>query len=181
MGHRHPGFRNHLARRYHNTPSCFLCCQSGNKVYLQPLSTEGQGLQEYPDRKIYGLNQFALAFGGGGRFRFSDCMNISLEFTQRKTFTDYLDDVSTSYVDQNRLLMARGPKTAELAFRGDEVHGGNYPPDGEQRGTPTEKDWYYIIGITAEIKFACIKNPFAGFSLRKSNNNWYSRKCPSVY
>ncbi len=38
---------------------------SGEKVFLKPLSTEGQGLAEYPDRKAYSLTQFTLPFGAG--------------------------------------------------------------------------------------------------------------------
>ena len=93
---------------------------NNQKVFLQPLSTEGQGLADYPDRKVYKLTQLAAAFGGGLRFALSDCSTISLEFSQRKTFTDYLDDVSTSHIDQSQLLAAKGPKAVELAFRGDE-------------------------------------------------------------
>jgi hypothetical protein len=44
----------------------------GNKVFLKPLSTEGQGLEEYPDRKPYKLTQFAIPLGVGVKFRISE-------------------------------------------------------------------------------------------------------------
>jgi hypothetical protein len=149
----------------------------GNKIYLQPLSTEGQGIAQYPDRKPYKLTQLAFAFGAGAKYAVSDFVNIGVEFSQRKTFTDYLDDVSSSFVDEQVLLDARGPKAVELAFRGDELPGNAaYPRAGEQRGTPTEKDWYYFLGITFEIKLSGIKNAINGFGNPLHGN--YNTRCP---
>ena len=147
--------------------------ETGNKVFLQPLGTEGQGLAEYPDRKKYKRVQPALAFGGGARIALNDDINVGVEFNQRKTFTDYLDDVSTTYADQNLLLAANGQKAVDLAWRGDEVPGGSsYPHAGEQRGTPTEMDWYYFIGIPFEIKLQRV------LSFKASSSPNYTR-CPS--
>jgi len=153
------------------------------KVYLQSLSTEGQGLAAYPDRKIYKLAQLAAAFGGGIKIAVTPCTSFSLEFSQRKTFTDYLDDVSTSYVDQNKLLFAKGQKAVDLAYRGDEVHNPSlYPPDGEQRGTPTEADWYYFFGVSADIRINCLKEKLSGlFSGGLGGRNRYNSQCPTVY
>ncbi|MDB5206652.1 MAG: outer rane beta-barrel protein [Flavisolibacter sp.] len=72
---------------------------SGTTVYLKPLSTEGQGLPEYPDRKPYSLTQFSIPFGGGLKYILSDNVMLDLEFGLRKTSTDYLDDVSTNFID----------------------------------------------------------------------------------
>lgn len=151
--------------------------QQGNKVYLQPLGTEGQGLPEYPSKKKYKLTQFAFAFGGGFRYAVSDHFNIGFELNQRKTFTDYLDDVSTTYADQQVLLNGNGPKAVEMAFRGDELPGNaNYPSDKEIRGTPTEKDWYYFIGLQVEVKWSGIRSLFN--NLTNANARSYNTKCP---
>jgi hypothetical protein len=164
---------------FHYNPYTFD--QAGKKVYLQPLSTEGQGLPEYPDRKVYPLTQKALAMGGGVRVAVSNCMFVSLEFSQRKTFTDYLDDVSTSFVDESKLLAARGAKAVELAFRGDEVNPAtNYPPHGEQRGTPTEADWYYFTALNVEMRLSCLKEKMSGALRHRVSRNYY-RKCPRFY
>ncbi len=152
----------------------------GEKVYLKPLSTEGQGLPDYPDWKEYKLTQFTLAFGGGLRFAVSNCTSLSLEFSQRKTFTDYLDDVSTNYIDQNKLLAAKGQRAVDVAYRTDEFNGSPYPPDGEQRGTPTEADWYYFVGINAEIKLNCLKNKFSGLMKQSGRSPRYT-KCPKFF
>ena len=122
--------------------------KAGNKVFLQPLSTEGEGLSAYPDRKEYKLTQFSIPFGGGLKFRLSETVQVGLELGIRKLFTDYLDDVSSTYVDQNILLTAKGSKAVELAFRGNEINtGAVYPAGGEQRGNPKRKDLYYFSGI----------------------------------
>ena len=121
---------------------------AGAKYFLQPLSTEGQGLAAYPDKKPYNLTQFSIPFGGGIKLNVSETLQIGIELGLRKLFTDYLDDVSTTYVDQATLLAERGSKAAELAYRGDEVNPNRiYPPNGEQRGNAKAKDLYYFSGI----------------------------------
>jgi hypothetical protein len=126
---------------------------TAGRVYLKPLSTEGQGLSAYPDRKPYSLTQFNLPFGGGIKFRVSDGVMIAWEIGLRKTSTDYLDDLSTTYVDQFDLLNERGQTAVDVAWRGDEVKTNPqlYPPGGTIRGGPDFKDWYYFSGITASF------------------------------
>lgn len=118
------------------------------KTYLKPLGTEGQGLAEYPSRKMYALTQFSLTYAVGLRYRINENIDLGIEFSQRKTFTDYLDDVSSTYVDQQVLLAGRGATAVELAYRGEPP----YPANGSQRGTPTENDWYYTGGLTLEFR-----------------------------
>jgi hypothetical protein len=78
---------------------------------------------------------------------------LAYELSARKTFTDYLDDVSKTYVDQVALGAARGQKAVEMAYRGGEVKDGNttYPEDGSIRGGSKYKDWYYFMGFTLYI------------------------------
>jgi hypothetical protein len=127
---------------------------SGQRIYLKPLSTEGQGLQQYPDSKPYSLTQLSLPFGGGFRYAISDDVRLGVEMGIRKTFTDYLDDLSTNYVDQNDLLAERGQVAVDLAYRGDEVPNGNsvYPAKGSQRGGAEQKDYYYFTGLTLSFR-----------------------------
>jgi len=145
----------------------------GNKHFLQPLSTEGQGLPQYPDRDPYKLTQFSIPLGIGIKYRVTDRVVLGYEFGLRKTFFDYLDDVSTTYVDQTTLLNAKGPKAVELAYRGGELHGGdpNYPVDGTTRGGSEFKDWYYFSGFTLTIDINTNKRLFN----RKGNG---SVDCP---
>jgi hypothetical protein len=120
-----------------------------HKIYLKPLSTEGEGLAQYPSRKNYNLTQLAIPFGGGIKLRITRSVVVAYEISFRKLFTDYLDDVSTNYISQATLLSAKGPEAVELAYRGNEVKNGSatYPADGTQRGSSKYKDWYYFSGI----------------------------------
>lgn len=130
---------------YHYNP--FTFDSAGNKVFLKPLSTEGEGLPQYPDRKPYNLTQLSLPVGGGLKIELSDNLEISGEIAWRKLFTDYLDDVSKTYVDQNVLLAAKGPQAVSLAYRGNEIGSGPYPADGTMRGNSKHMDWYYFGGL----------------------------------
>jgi len=124
---------------------------TGRKVYLKPLSTEGEGF--YQGRSNYSLSQFAIPFGGGVKYSLSDNVRVGFEIGLRKTNTDYLDDVSTNYVDQAILLANRGQQAVDMAYRGDELKGGaGYPIDGSQRGSAKNKDWYYFSGLTLQIR-----------------------------
>lgn len=127
----------------------FAYDENNDKVFLRPLHTEGQGLEEYPDRRQYSLFQLCIPFGAGARFKISDQFSIGMEFGFRKLFTDYLDDVSNSFVDPNVLTSKVGPKALEMAYRGDEVGGlyDPFPKNGTVRGNPKKDDWYYFGGV----------------------------------
>jgi hypothetical protein len=139
---------------------------TGSKFYLKPLSTEGQGLAAYPNKKNYSLTQLSIPFGGGIRWRLGDNMMLSYEIGLRKTSTDYLDDVSSKYVDQFALAAERGAKAVELAYRGNEKGGPPYPVEGTIRGGEKYKDWYYVSGLTLSIGINSNKG-FRGFGGNK--------------
>lgn len=126
--------------------------QSGNRVRLRPLGTEGQGLPQYPTRQPYDLFSFSFPFGAGVKAILNDNWTLGFEIGLRPTLTDYLDDVSTNYVDKNTLLTYRGQKSVDMAYRGDEITGkatpGSYPADGAIRGSAKYKDWYAFSGFT---------------------------------
>lgn len=113
------------------------------KTFLQPLSTEGEGLSEYPSRKKYSLNQFCLPFGIGWKMPLNAKWDISYEFGYRITFTDYLDDVSKTYINPSTLAFEKGPEAVQLAYRGKPTNN----ITGRQRGNPSIKDSYYFAGI----------------------------------
>lgn len=136
---------------------------SGNKVHLQPLSTEGQGLAAHPEKKPYKLTQFAIPFGAGIKFRVSDNAVLGYEIGLRKLFTDYLDDVSGRYPDQFALASERGMKAVEMSYRGGELKDGdpNFPAAGVKRGGKA-KDWYYFTGLTLTIAINSGQGGFLG-------------------
>jgi opacity protein-like surface antigen len=152
---------------FHFNPYAFDV--NNQKVFLKPLSTEGQGLAQYPDKKEYSLFQLNIPFGGGIKFALSENIHIGIEFGLRKLFTDYLDDVSGSYVDETTLRNAKGQRAVDLAYRGDEVPGGNpiYPADGIGRGNPQIDDWYSFNGLTLNIRLDPTSGIFQGRYTRK--------------
>lgn len=121
--------------------------KDNKKTYLQPLGTEGQGIPGYPNRKPYSLTQLCLPVGGGWKFNVNKKYDIIYEFGYRFLFTDYLDDVSTTYVSSQILLQNRGPKTVELAYRSAPIPDSNLPNNGDTRGNPKVKDGYFFTGI----------------------------------
>jgi len=127
---------------------------TGAKYYLQALRTEGQGLTGSVSRAPYRRGGVVLPFGAGIRWKVSDKVMLGYEIGLRKTFTDYFDDVSTTYADPNLLLIEVGPKAVELAYRGGELKEGdpNYPPIGTVRGGEKYKDWYYNSVITVHVR-----------------------------
>jgi Domain of unknown function (DUF6089) len=114
---------------------------------LQPLGTEGQGLSGYSEK--YNLTQFSIPLGFGIKFTKNDKWNFGFEFGMRKTFTDYLDDVSKYYPDLEELAHVNGQIAAELSWRTDEIIPGADPPGtGSGRGDLTDLDWYIFTGFT---------------------------------
>lgn len=134
------------------------------KVFLIGLSTEGQGFSQYPDRKEYKKLQVNIPIGGGIKYAISDDVQFGFEYGLRLLFTDYLDDVSTNYIDENVLLNAKGPVAVSLAFRGDEIKTNprSYPKEGTFRGSPKAKDLYYYGLARLSIRMNWFENG-AGF------------------
>jgi hypothetical protein len=151
---------------------------TGRKVFLKPLSTEGQGI--YPDKKPYSLWQPAIPLGAGVKFVITENLRIGIEIGLRKIFTDYLDDVSTSYPDHNDLLAARGQTAVDFSYRTDELPGGDpaFPTKETQRGGATQKDIYYFTGLNITFR------PSFGGGGGNSRGRSFGKKgkfgCPSV-
>lgn len=122
-------------------------------VDLQPLCTEGQGSQAYPDRKPYRRLQLMLPFGVGMKARLNKTFSVSIEYGFRKTWTDYLDDVSTTYVETSVLeQMASDPELAVmLADRSGEVVEGYVNAPGIKRGDDSLDDWYAYLHLSIGI------------------------------
>lgn len=109
-------------------------------VDLQPLRTEGED-------KRYKLTQMSIPFGIGVKMNVSRQVGIGFEWGPRKTFTDYLDDVSGTYPDP-LLKPYSSQLSQELSDRSKNA-GNNI---NEQRGNPRTKDWYVFFGITLSVK-----------------------------
>jgi len=135
----------------------------GQKYFLRPLGTEGQGSSLYPDRKPYSSMAICFPVGVGVKYAFNERFNIGLEITHRFTTTDYLDDVSKTYVDPSVFppLPDGSPSPGLLLSDRSYELGTPIGIKGRQRGVETNKDQF----ITAMIYFS--------FNLQ-------SYKCPSA-
>lgn len=121
---------------YHHNPKTYY---KGDWVALQPLQTEGVK---------YNLWQFNVPVGTGFYFTLKKKHRIGFEYNWRICFTDYLDDVSTKYIDPSKLnssqAVALSNRTGELgnAIPGDVK--GFFTP-GHKRGDPSHKDTYMTM------------------------------------
>ncbi len=100
-------------------PQGSLTSASGQKTWynLHPLRLEGQGMAEYPNSKPYNRTQIMIPLGVGFKYFASDKLTVALEVLYRKTFTDYIDDVSGKYIDPNDFAKYLSASDAALARR----------------------------------------------------------------
>jgi hypothetical protein len=135
----------------------------GQKVFLRPLGTEGQGTAAYPDRKPYGSTGICMPFGVGFKYAMNEKMNIGFEIAHRFTNTDYIDDVSKTYVgiDKFPSLPDASPSVAQLMQDRSYELGTPIGVEGRQRGLPNQKDQYIIAEITFSFNLTSYRCPTA--------------------
>ena len=124
--------------------------KDGNRLIdLQPLSTEGQGFKEYPDRPVYKLTQSNYPFGLGLRYEISPIINLRGEFVYRLLTTDYLDDVSTNYIDPTLYALNgfTGTKLENALFLNNRESNGQKTDPGGKRGSPKNNDAYFSFNL----------------------------------
>lgn len=122
-------------------------------VKLQPLGTEGQGLDGFDDP--YKLFEIAIPFGVGVKYALNDQWNIGLEVGLRKTFTDYIDDVSGLYGDNAVITAGNGELAGILNDRAGELT--NEPPvrtANSQRGNADRDDTFIIGAVFISYNFS---------------------------
>ncbi|MDB4834993.1 hypothetical protein OAH12_00220, partial [Cyclobacteriaceae bacterium] len=116
---------------FHYNPKTTL---NGTTYKLRDYQTEGNK---------YSSISFSGQFGGGVRMKLTPHLNVSLEAVYKKTFTDYLDDVSTVY--PNDIASWSDPTRQQLSLRQE---GRTYDQAaGKQRGNPDRKDGYLLLGL----------------------------------
>lgn len=113
-------------------------------VALQPLGTEGQNVG-FDGRSPYNKWGVAFPFGFGFKYSVSEKVGLAFEWGMRKTFTDYLDDVSSTYylvgseIDPNNAAQVHSDPTM--------IH-----EPYMQRGDSKTWDWYSFFGVTVTYK-----------------------------
>jgi hypothetical protein len=114
----------------------------GEKIFLRPLGTEGQGL--VAGKKQYSSMGISLPIGAGFKYALNERMNVGFEILHRITNTDYLDDVSTSYVDPAIFPPNPdgSPSNAQLLSDRSYEIGEPIGLPGRQRGNSKQKDQF---------------------------------------
>ncbi len=120
-----------------------------NYIDLQPLRTEGQGFTE-TGRKEYSLTQLNIPIGGGVKYELSPLVNLRGEVLYRKTFTDYIDDLSSTYIDPalfSKYLTPQQEANARILYNRQLVP----VPLSTKRGTVTNNDGYFTVNLKISV------------------------------
>jgi hypothetical protein len=137
----------------------------GQWIALQPLGTEGQGLPGYRGR--YSRVQVSMPLTIGFKVNLSRKLTFGFDITHRFTTTDYIDDVSTNYVDPADLYATYVDQRANLIYalsrRSTELDPnedyGYITAPGQQRGDPKNKDQFFTTTFSLSYVFG--KNEYA--------------------
>lgn len=133
------------------------------KVFLRTLGTEGQGSSLYPDRKQYSSMAISIPFGGGIKYSFNERMNIAFEVLHRFTNTDYLDDVSKTFVDPSVFPPNPDGSPSNGLLLSDRSYELGEPIGipGRQRGNSKQKDQFITAMIHLTFNLQSYKCPTA--------------------
>lgn len=127
---------------------------------LQPIGTEGQGF--IPGSKKYSRFTGLITVGAGFRLALNRYWGVGFELGMRKTFSDYIDDVSTYYPDP--AAFNGNPVSEALSNPSNpESFAYCYPCIGEVRGDPTDKDAYMFGALTLGYKIMTKKRSRSKF------------------
>ena len=130
----------------------------GQKIFLRPLNTEGQTF--YQNRKAYGTMAICFPIGIGFKYSINRDLNFSAEIVHRFTTTDYLDDVSTTYIGVDKFPSVTGaPSIASIMQDRSFETGEPIGVEGRQRGFSKQKDQYIIAEIGLSFNLTSYKCP----------------------
>lgn len=168
---------------FHFNPQGSVKDANGNKTwyYLHPLRTEGQGMKEYPNVKEYSLTQLNLPLGCGLKYFASDRVTMSLEFLYRKTFTDYIDDVSHNYIDPNLFDRYLSASDALIARRVSDKTIGIITPGitryapGTERGNPKSNDAYFNVFLKFGVRLG------ESYGSKSERSAAHQIRCPKIW
>jgi len=141
-------------------PYAFL---NGQKYFLRQLGTEGQGTAAYPDRKPYNTMAICIPIGVGIKYALNDRMNLGFEIVYRYTTTDYLDDVSKTYVGADKFPSLPDGSTSAAGYLQDRSYetGELIGIEGRQRGYSKQKDAYVLAEVTLSFNLTSYRCPTA--------------------
>lgn len=130
------------------------------KYFLRPLNTEGQTF--YKDRKAYSSMGVAFPIGGGVKYSLTQNINLSFEVAYRFTLSDYVDDVSTTYVGIDKFPAPNGqPSIAGILQDRSFETGERIGLEGRQRGFSKQKDSYVFAEVGLSFNLSSYRCPSA--------------------
>ena len=135
----------------------------GQKVFLRPLGTEGQGSAAYPGRKPYSTMAMCFPIGVGYKYSLNPQVNIGFEIVYRFTTTDYIDDVSTTYAGIAAFPGLPNGKASLAGTLQDRsyVYGAPIGTVGKQRGYSNQNDSYVMAELMVSVNLTSYKCPTA--------------------
>ncbi|MFM7222531.1 MAG: hypothetical protein ACKO03_03780 [Bacteroidota bacterium] len=145
-------------------PKSIYTASSGEQywVALKPLRTEGQGMGLPESSPEYKLSSTAILWGLGLRYDINRSSAISIEWVNRRTNTDFIDDVSGKYIvnDEFERFFGVGSIKADQAKQKanypayiNGVHIPGFLP-GQQRGSINSfNDYYYTVSFKYHYYF----------------------------
>ena len=110
---------------------------NGRWYYLKELKTEGVDYSNFV---------LVIPAGAGISHRIQRNLTLSVEFNYRFTLSDYLDDVSTTYLPIESFI---DPIAAQLSDRRPEIGFESAEP-GSIRGNSGNNDGYFIMSLRAK-------------------------------
>jgi len=134
---------------------------NGQKYFLRPLGTEGQGSALYPARKPYSSMAVCFPLSVGFKYSMTDKINIFGEVGYRFTTTDYLDDVSTTYAGSDAFppLPNGQPSPAFLLQDRSYELGTPIGLKDRQRGNSAQNDAYVLFHVGLSFNLSSYKCP----------------------
>jgi len=135
----------------------------GEMINLVNVGTEGQNATDLTDNEPYQLNQFSIPIGLGFKYWVGGAWTFGAEVTYRKTFTDYLDDVSDIYIED---FLLDGP--ARDLSDPSIVDPKNISRPERMRGDRLSNDNYLFANIYFTYNFKLTKCPTAEKGIRNS-------------
>lgn len=135
---------NYVSTYIFGGASVFFFKPKADGVDLRDAGTEGQ-LVNFDGRNKYNLVGFAIPFGIGVKYSLTKKIGVGFEWGIRKTFTDYLDDISTTYY-------LNGPDIDPANINEVLSDPSRSKLPEMQRGDPRTKDWYSFAGIYITYK-----------------------------
>lgn len=140
---------------------------NGQWYELRTFGTEGQ----FKGEEYYTVSG-GWVYGAGLKVDLSYEWSLNIDISARRLFTDYLDDVSTTYPDAGDVEDLRGEFASQFIDRSPELYKKDpsfftrnnleYPigEQGRQRGNSRNNDTYVYFGVGLYYYFGNLKCPY---------------------